>query len=83
MWWPISWAAMSGIYRGDATPYTPSGQTISSWQELVAFINQLNESWVLAARRISSRVLCDLLAFTGPKWSNTSRPSIRMRWALR
>jgi uncharacterized protein (TIGR03083 family) len=51
--------------RRDA--YTPGGKVISSWQELVTFINQLNESWVLAARRMSPRLLCDLLAFTGPQ----------------
>src|SRR4051812_48122276 len=51
--------------RRDA--YTPSGQALSSWQELVSFINGLNESWVAAAKRMSPRVLCDLLAFTGPQ----------------
>ena len=51
--------------RRDA--YAPGCQTISSWQELVAFINQLNESWVLAARRLSPQVLSELLAFTGPE----------------
>jgi uncharacterized protein (TIGR03083 family) len=45
----------------------PAGKSISGWAELVAFINQLNESWVVAARRMSPRVLCDLLAFTGPQ----------------
>jgi uncharacterized protein (TIGR03083 family) len=44
-----------------------SGNPIAGWQDLVAFINQLNETWVEAARRMSPRVLCDLLAFTGPQ----------------
>jgi uncharacterized protein (TIGR03083 family) len=47
--------------------YTPPGNSISSWEDLVAFINQLNETWIVAARRMSPRVLCDLLAFTGPQ----------------
>jgi uncharacterized protein (TIGR03083 family) len=42
----------------------PSG-SLAEWKSLVAFINQINASWVEAARRMSSRVLCDLLAHTG------------------
>jgi uncharacterized protein (TIGR03083 family) len=49
--------------RRDA--YAPLGKAISGWDDLVAFINELNESWVAAARRISPRVLCDLLAHIG------------------
>lgn len=33
--------------------------------ELLEFINAANEAWVRAARRVSPRLLCDLLAFTG------------------
>ncbi len=36
-----------------------------SWQELVAWLNARNESWLQAARRISPRLLCDLLKFVG------------------
>lgn len=36
-----------------------------SWQELVAWLNASNETWVRAARRISPRLLCELLRFTG------------------
>jgi uncharacterized protein (TIGR03083 family) len=43
------------------------GNPIAGWQDLVAFINQLNETWVEAARRMSPRVLCDLLEVTGPQ----------------
>ena len=32
---------------------------------LLAFINRMNELWAQAARRISPRLLCDLLRFTG------------------
>jgi len=47
--------------------YTASARTFSSNQEFVAFINEHNESWVTAARRMSPRLLCDLLTFTGPQ----------------
>jgi uncharacterized protein (TIGR03083 family) len=43
------------------------GKPITEYRELVAFINEWNEQWVLAARRMSPRVLCDLLAWTGPQ----------------
>jgi hypothetical protein len=33
----------------------------------VAFINRINEGWVYEARRISPRLLIDLLAFSGPQ----------------
>jgi uncharacterized protein (TIGR03083 family) len=35
------------------------------FQELVASLDRLNQSWVEATRRISPRLLCELLAFTG------------------
>lgn len=43
----------------------PAAAQIDSWRDLVAFINELNEQWVTAARRMSPRVLLDLLALTG------------------
>ena len=36
-------------------------------EELVTFLNRFNNEWVSAARRLSPRVLVDLLAFTGPQ----------------
>ena len=41
------------------------GKPFSGWEELVAYINQINASWVDAAQRISPRLLCDLLAHVG------------------
>ncbi len=35
------------------------------WQELVAFVNQRNEAWVDSLRRLSPRVLLELLADSG------------------
>ena len=42
------------------TPGRPAG-----FQELVASLDRLNQSWVEATRRISPRLLCELLAVTG------------------
>lgn len=42
-----------------------SAASIESWDELVALINDWNEMWVQAGRRMSSRLLIDLLRFTG------------------
>ena len=48
-----------GVVPADA-PSQPAG-----WQELVAFLDGLNQTWVEATRRISPRLLRELLAFTG------------------
>src|SRR5438046_934950 len=40
---------------------------IESKADLVAFINELNDVWVRAARRLSPRLIVDLLAFTAPQ----------------
>lgn len=40
---------------------------IDGLDELIAFINNWNEEWVRATRRLSPRLLCDLLAITGPQ----------------
>ena len=42
-------------------------QIIQSHEQLIELVNRLNAEWVLAARRISSRLLCELLTFTGPE----------------
>src|SRR5688572_25060019 len=42
-----------------------SGSPIMKWDELVNLINDLNKTWVKAARRLSPRVLTDLLKITG------------------
>lgn len=56
-----------GILSRQRDGFTPAGAGPSNWSELVAFINQLNDVWVKATRRISPRLLCELLAFTGPQ----------------
>ena len=42
-----------------------SGASIDGWDELVRFIDDLNQGWVAVARRISPRLLVDLLELTG------------------
>jgi uncharacterized protein (TIGR03083 family) len=46
---------------------------ITSYAELVAYLNRLNADWVLAARRLSPRVLMDMLNLTGPELSDHFR----------
>jgi uncharacterized protein (TIGR03083 family) len=43
------------------------GKAITEYRELVEFINSWNAQWIAAARKMSPRVLCDLLALTGPQ----------------
>jgi uncharacterized protein (TIGR03083 family) len=38
-----------------------------AYPQLVEVVNRLNAEWVIAARRMSPRLLCDLLAYTGPQ----------------
>jgi uncharacterized protein (TIGR03083 family) len=39
--------------------------SLSSWNGLVAYINERNELWVQAARRMSNRLVCTFLTMTG------------------
>jgi uncharacterized protein (TIGR03083 family) len=45
----------------------PPDRDLSAWNELVAFINERNEEWVRATRRLSPPVLIDLLATSGDR----------------
>jgi uncharacterized protein (TIGR03083 family) len=49
--------------------YRTGGASIAGWDELVMFINDQNARWVRAARRISPRLLVDLLRLTGEQVS--------------
>jgi uncharacterized protein (TIGR03083 family) len=42
-------------------------QRIESNDQLIELVGRLNAEWVVAARRMSSRLLRELLAFTGPE----------------
>ena len=43
---------------------------IHGYQDLVAYLNRLNADWVNAMKRISPKVLIELLAITGPPYAN-------------
>ena len=53
-----------GILSRKRDGYSLSGD-IKGWADLVTLINKWNAMWVDATRRISPRLLCDLLTFTG------------------
>ena len=42
-----------------------SKSSISDWNELVAYVNEQNDLWVRATRRMSTQVLCAQLEITG------------------
>jgi hypothetical protein len=42
-----------------------SSASVAGWQELVALVNDWNEAWLRATRRLSPRLLIDLLRFVG------------------
>jgi len=49
--------------------YRRGNAVIASWDDLVAFINRQNAEWVESARRLSPRLLCDMLRLTGAQVS--------------
>jgi uncharacterized protein (TIGR03083 family) len=56
-----------GILSRQRDVFRPPGQAITSETELRDLINRLNQEWVVAARRMSPRLLRELLAATGPE----------------
>lgn len=46
-------------------PPASAQKTGNTWADLMAWLNQWNENWVQATRRLSPRLLCELLEFTG------------------
>jgi uncharacterized protein (TIGR03083 family) len=55
-----------GILSRQRDAFRPPS-AIASYSDLVALINRLNKEWVVAAHRMSPRLLRELLAFTGPE----------------
>ena len=49
--------------------YRHGNAVFAGWDDLVAFINRQNAEWVETARRLSSRLLCDMLRLTGEQVS--------------
>ncbi len=54
-----------GVLSRERDGYTVSGKEIRSHRELVEFVKTLNDTWIQGAQRLSPRLLCDLLQFTG------------------
>ena len=54
-----------GVLSRKRDGHSSQTQSVDSWKELVAFLNEWNEQWVAAARRLSPRLLIDLLNVTG------------------
>jgi uncharacterized protein (TIGR03083 family) len=51
----------------DQAPLVPPEAPLTSYNDLVNFLNQLNHDWVKAARRISPQLLIELHTLTGPQ----------------
>jgi uncharacterized protein (TIGR03083 family) len=56
-----------GILARARDRFSFGGGPIQEYGELVELVNRLNDQWVLAAGRLSPRLLRELLAFTGPQ----------------
>jgi uncharacterized protein (TIGR03083 family) len=54
-------------FQRDQLPMTGPESPIEGHADLVAFLNDLNATWIRAARRLSPRVLMELLEVTGPQ----------------
>jgi uncharacterized protein (TIGR03083 family) len=65
------------ILSGKRDGYRENVGPIVSWEELVAFINRRNAVWVEATRRMSPRLICDLLHSTGEQ-ANTYFQALEM-----
>lgn len=56
-----------GLLSRKRDGYTPdSTLEVLGWHDLVQIVNKLNETWRVAAERLSPQVIIDLLSVTGP-----------------
>jgi uncharacterized protein (TIGR03083 family) len=55
------------ILSGKRDGFRNAGAEILDHSQLIELVNRLNGEWVLAARRMSPRLLREFLAFTGPE----------------
>ncbi|MBW8879372.1 MAG: maleylpyruvate isomerase family mycothiol-dependent enzyme [Acidobacteria bacterium] len=53
----------------DGARLPPPDPPLAGYDDIVALINRLNAEWVAAARRLSPRVLTDLLDLAGRQWA--------------
>jgi uncharacterized protein (TIGR03083 family) len=56
-----------GILSRKRDAFSSPGAVFRTYAELVELVNGLNREWVQAAQRMSPRLVCELLAFTGPE----------------
>lgn len=54
---------------GESNPAFARGLDVSSWDGLIAAIDQQNAEWIQATRRINPALLCELLRFTGARFN--------------
>lgn len=62
-----------GILSWQRDHFSTAPASITNWQGLVEWVNQRNAEWVEAVRRMSPRVLCDLLRYTGLQQRDCSK----------
>jgi uncharacterized protein (TIGR03083 family) len=55
------------ILSGKCDGFRPRDAKVQEYAQLIELVNRLNAEWVLAARRMSPRLLRDFLAFTAPE----------------
>ena len=64
---------LDGNLRGLSTSrdkyFGEKAENINSYQDLVSFINDINLTWTKAAKRLSPKILIDLLEITGKEYS--------------
>jgi uncharacterized protein (TIGR03083 family) len=56
-----------GILSRERDRFHASVTRVETYTQLVTLINELNEEWVRAAKRISPRLLCEMLEFFAPR----------------
>lgn len=54
-----------GVLSRERDGYVAATPNVGGYRELVAFLKTQNDSWIDGTQRISPRLLCDLLRFTG------------------
>ena len=59
-----------GVERDDHVP-PPPGAPIEGYDDLVAYLDELNADWIHAARRLSPRIITDLLERIEPDLAET------------
>lgn len=63
-----------GLLSRERDGFIESSILATSYRELVEALKTLNDTWIAAGRRISPRLLCDLVRFSGEQVSDYVRP---------